>query len=82
MTCSTESIAQKSMAASFYSNSRKLSTFHLRNSIYPRNHADLKVRAHVRLDLVAEKVSTRGPLISRCSRAFPLRICTHIFDES
>jgi hypothetical protein len=27
MTCSTESIAQKSISASFYSNSRKLSTF-------------------------------------------------------
>lgn len=82
MTCSTESIAQKSMAASFYSNSRKLSTFHLLNSTNPRNHNHLGVRAHTRLDLVAEKVSTRGPPISRCSRTFPLRICTQIFCES
>lgn len=79
MTCSTESIAQKSMAASFYSNSRKLSTFHRRNSIKPRNHADLWVRARPRLDLVAKKVSPPDAPSSLCFCAFPLWIRTHFF---
>ena len=82
MTCSTESTAEKHVAASPDSNPRKLSTFQLWNFIKPRNHGDLGVRARNRLDLVAEKVSARGPPTSRCSRTFPLRICTHIFYES
>lgn len=82
MTCSTDSIAQKRAASSSNSKTRKLSTFHPLNFTNPRNHNDLGVRARTRLDLVAEKVSTRGPPISRCSRTFPLWICTQIFCES
>lgn len=79
MTCSTESVAQKCAAVGSHSNTRKLSTFDLRDSNNPWNHADLGVCARTWLDLAAKRVSTRGPPYSRCFRTSTVRICTHFF---